>query len=265
MALGQSGGVVVLMYHRLGRGPLPGREAGEEIYAVAEEAFAAHMALLERSGCSVVPLERVAQPPAAGAPARAVALTFDDGNASDFHRALPVLRRHGYPATFFVTPAWVGSDGYMTWDEVRRLMAAGMAIGAHGLDHTLLSTIERRALRPHLEEARRAMETELGTAPSSLSLPGGAGGRRAIAAAHEAGFELVATSAPRLATPGDAREGVPRFAVRGGDSLAAFRALVERRPLALLRRGLRHRLLAILRRTVGEGAYARLRGAGDVR
>lgn len=256
---------MVLMYHRLGRGALPGREAGEEIYAVTEEAFAAHMAVLERSGCSVVPLGRVAQPPAPGAAARAVALTFDDGNASDFHRALPILLRHGYPATFFVTPAWVGSDGYMTWDEVRRLKAAGMAIGAHGLDHTLLSTIEGCALTAHLEEARRALERELGTPPAWLSLPGGAGGLRAITAAAAAGFELVATSAPRLAAPGDLAEGVPRFAVRAGDSLPAFRRLVERRPLALLRRGLRHRLLTTLRRTVGERPYAWLRGAGAAR
>lgn len=250
----------MLMYHRLGTGALPGRETGEEVYAITEETFAAQMAALAEAGCPVVPLDAVTRARAAAdLPVRAVAITFDDGNASDLRSALPILQRHHFPATFFITPAWVGTDGYMTWDEVRELRSAGMSVGAHGLDHTLLSNLDGPALRGHLEEARRAIERETGSAPAHLSLPGGAGGARAVAAAHEAGFELVANSVPRLATASGSPAHVPRFAVRRADGLQSFRRLVERDPLVLLRQALRHRALTALRGLLGEGLYARLR------
>jgi peptidoglycan/xylan/chitin deacetylase (PgdA/CDA1 family) len=248
------------MYHRLGPAPLPGREAGEDTYAVTEETFGRQMSLLAEARCPVVPFDSVARPrTAADLPARAVALTFDDGNASDYRCVLPILRQHGYLATFFITPSWMGADGYMTWDEVRELRSAGMTIGAHGLDHTLLSTLDGPALTAHLEAARHAIAAELGTAPVLLSLPGGAGGRRAVTAARGVGFELVATSVPRVAAAGPSPDGVPRFAVPRADTLPRFRALIERAPGTMLRHALRHRTLGILRVVVGEGAYARVR------
>src|SRR5687767_6559529 len=130
------GSAVVLMYHRIGSGALPGREAREDIYAVTRDDFRAHMELLVSRGCPVVPFDVVAEAARGGPlPARAVALTFDDGNATDDSEVAPVLVRHGYRAAFFVSPLRIGTDGYLTWSGVRALHAAGMTIGAHGLDH----------------------------------------------------------------------------------------------------------------------------------
>ncbi len=50
-------------------------------------------------------------------PASAVAITFDDGYADNFHCALPVLQRYGLPATFFVAPAFL-DGGVMFNDQV---------------------------------------------------------------------------------------------------------------------------------------------------
>lgn len=66
---------------------------------------------------NVLPLtEAVARMTAGQLPARAAAITFDDGYADNYTCALPVLKRHGLPATFYIATGFLG-DGIM-WNDV---------------------------------------------------------------------------------------------------------------------------------------------------
>jgi peptidoglycan/xylan/chitin deacetylase (PgdA/CDA1 family) len=250
------------MYHRLGSGRLPGREEGEEVYAVAPEGFEAHLEALEAARARVIDPGTLYSPPRAssdgGEPT--VCLTFDDGNRSDHRVALPALRRRGWRALFFIVPAWVGEPGYLSWPEVRELCREGMGVGAHGLDHSRLGQLEDSRIRHQLREARRLLAAELGAAPAALSLPGGSGGRRAVRLAREEGFVLVATSDPQLARPDVGLAPLPRFALRRGDSPETVRALAEQQPAVVGRWRARHLLLQGLRGLLGERHYARVRG-----
>jgi peptidoglycan/xylan/chitin deacetylase (PgdA/CDA1 family) len=247
----------VLMYHRVGEGRGPG-PAARDIYALPPARFEEHLGAL--AGVSVVSLEVAAAARRGGPlPQRSVVLTFDDGHDSDHHVVLPALRARGLTATFFIVPAWIGCPGYLSWDEVRELLGGGMSVGAHGYDHTLLGGLDESAVRFQFREARRLMEARLGFAPSLLSLPGGSGGPRVVTLAQEEGFSLVATSAPRPWSA--AGSAVPRFALRRGDSARTLRALVEQRPLPLLRRFLRHGAAQSVRSTLGEGLYRTVRQA----
>jgi len=49
-------------------------------------------------------------------PERAVAITFDDGYRDNYTHAFPLLRKHGLPATLFVTTASVG-NGLVLWHD----------------------------------------------------------------------------------------------------------------------------------------------------
>jgi peptidoglycan/xylan/chitin deacetylase (PgdA/CDA1 family) len=256
-------GAIVLMYHRLGSGRLAGREPGEEIYAVTPETFSAQLEVLATSRCSVLSFEAAASAWLEGRklPERTVTLTFDDGNASDHAEALPALARRGYQGAFFVSPALVGREGYVDWAQLRELADAGMTVGAHGLDHTLLSRLDDEGVRRQFRECRRLMQDRLGRSPDCMSLPGGAGGPRVVAIAREEGFRVIADSVPRRADPQRRAGTLPRFAVRRALDLDGFRSLVEHQPLTLLRSTVRHRALLGLRATVGEGLYQRVRKA----
>jgi peptidoglycan/xylan/chitin deacetylase (PgdA/CDA1 family) len=63
----------------------------------------------------------IAGPPAAGRepiPDRLVVLTFDDASKSHYAVARPLLLKHKFGATFFVTEGWdfaTNKTDYMTW------------------------------------------------------------------------------------------------------------------------------------------------------
>jgi peptidoglycan/xylan/chitin deacetylase (PgdA/CDA1 family) len=65
---------------------------------------------------NVLPLdEAIARLVAGTLPARAVSITFDDGYADTYQIAIPILKRHGLNATFFVSTGFV--DGGCLWND----------------------------------------------------------------------------------------------------------------------------------------------------
>src|SRR5438067_533342 len=71
-------------------------------------------------------------------PDRLVVLTFDDASKSHYTVARPLLLKHGFGATFFVTEGWdfaANKKDYMTWEEIARLHKDGFEVGNHTLDH----------------------------------------------------------------------------------------------------------------------------------
>jgi len=98
----------------------------------------------------VVPLGEAVQRLRGGTlPARAACVTFDDGYADNHDIALPILRRLGLPATFFIATGFL-DGGRMFNDTViellRRVPAGELDLGAEGLGrYRLESTADRLA------------------------------------------------------------------------------------------------------------------------
>ncbi len=71
-------------------------------------------------------------------PDKLVVLTFDDASRSHVTVAAPLLKKHGFGATFFVTEGFdfpTNKRDYMTWDEIAQLHRDGFEIGNHTRDH----------------------------------------------------------------------------------------------------------------------------------
>jgi hypothetical protein len=165
-----------------------------------------------------------------------------------------------------VNPARLGTPGFLGWGDVRALADAGMVVGSHGLDHSLLDDLTDTDLRRQLQESRELLENRLGRAVEWLSLPGGTGGARAIKLARELGYRLVFGSRPGRVDLRRLPDLVPRFAVRRGDGLSGFRSIVEQRPGRLFHAALVYRSKQLARKALGGARYARWRrlslGAG---
>ena len=69
-----------------------------------------------KSWFNVLPLDCAVRQLAAGnLPARAAAITFDDGYADNHKLAFPILRQHGLTATFFIATGFL--DGGRMWND----------------------------------------------------------------------------------------------------------------------------------------------------
>ena len=82
-------------------------------------------------------------------PPLAVAVTFDDGYADNCTVALPILKKHGVPATFFITTGYL--NGGRMWNDtiietVRRLPAGPLPVDSMALQLSADSDEERRAV-----------------------------------------------------------------------------------------------------------------------
>jgi peptidoglycan/xylan/chitin deacetylase (PgdA/CDA1 family) len=123
-----------------------------------------------------------------------VAISFDDGNASDLEYALPALAARGLHATFFIVADRLGRPGFVSSDDVHRLRAAGMTIGCHGMRHRPWRGLDGAALREELVDARSVLEELVEEPVTHASCPFGAYDRRVLSALRRCGYERVYTS-----------------------------------------------------------------------
>lgn len=103
--------VPILMYHSISDRP----NAETRPLAVRPSAFAEQLSYLKENGFTPLTVADLVaslhRNNGRSIPERPVVVTFDDGYA-DFHsEALPVLERHDFPATVFLTSGWVSDAG----------------------------------------------------------------------------------------------------------------------------------------------------------
>lgn len=186
---------LVLAYHGVG-------DVDDEIdparLVVAGDDLASQLGLLLRLRYRFATAEELLAP---NRPQRRTAvLTFDDGWSSWLTDVVPLLRRLGVRATFYVCPGLWGRQhpdvrggvGRLL-DEagVRALLSAGMELGSHTMTHPNLTRLDDGALGRELAESKAAVEALTARPCRTLAYPYGAHDDRVTLAAEAAGYELA--------------------------------------------------------------------------
>ncbi|MEW1772296.1 polysaccharide deacetylase family protein [Streptomyces sp. NPDC086777] len=230
--------VPILMYHSVATAPNDATRA----LSVAPEAFAEQMALVGDLGLTPVGTADLA----AGwrsrgpLPDRPVLITFDDGYEGVHRHALPVLAKHGFVSTLFVSTGWIrgaydtggGLDAMLDWDQVRELAGAGCEIGGHSHTHPQLDQLDDDRLRTELVSCREIVTDELGAVPASFAYPYGYSSHRVRQAVRAAGYAQALAVGNGLARRRQGPFALQRVTVRRSTDAAEFVRLLEGRSIA---------------------------------
>jgi peptidoglycan/xylan/chitin deacetylase (PgdA/CDA1 family) len=248
---------VCLMYHDVAT-ECPPTSGGRARFSVSATSFARHLALIGDAGlrgCSIAE--------ASANPGHRIAISFDDGDLGQHARAFPALAASGMTATFFITTGWVGRPGFVSWDGLREMRDAGMAIESHTHTHPFLSELSESALRDELQHSRDLLLQHLGQQPTMISLPGGDFPREELRKTFaEEGYSVIATSrwgVNRNLHCGNSPFMVQRCTVRGELPDERFLAIAHADRWLRVRKRTRESTLALVRRILGPSRYAERR------
>jgi peptidoglycan/xylan/chitin deacetylase (PgdA/CDA1 family) len=123
-----------------------------------------------------------------------VVLTFDDG-FRDFHTAaFPVLQKHGFTTTMFLSTAFIGETHRsfsprvqskpktqnskfkidlecLTWNEIREMQKAGIEFGSHTVSHPKLYELDFAEIESELRNSKLEIEERLGVSCPTFAYP----------------------------------------------------------------------------------------------
>lgn len=214
---------------------------------------------LEYVRASGLPVMSVAEWRSQSKPSRALVMTFDDGEVSNYTLAFPILQDFGFKATFFVTAGFIGKTGTMNWSQIRALQTAGMEIGSHTLTHRPPSVLNENELRYELSESRRVLEDGLGAPVNSISSPTGFFNPLMRDTAKEVGYRALCFGRIGLASDRGDPFSLNRIAIKRMIDEKQFKNLLmfNKRTIAVMR--MRQSVRDMARHTLGLGGYLRAR------
>jgi peptidoglycan/xylan/chitin deacetylase (PgdA/CDA1 family) len=216
----------ILMYHYIRSVDQGSDSLGYEL-SVTPDDFNSQMAWLHEQGYIGMRMDGITRclRGEAPCPSKAIALTFDDGYVDAYTDALPVLKRYGLLATFYIVSNFVGQPGYMTWEQVAALRDAGMEIGAHTVSHPDLTLLDWETAGFEIAQSKAELDHRLGINVTSFCYPTGLYNGGIEEQVRAAGYLNATTT--RWDNDTSDIMALPRRRLSGGTALDAFAWIVQ--------------------------------------
>lgn len=108
-------------------------------------------------------------------PDKLVVLTFDDATASQYTNVAPLLKQHGFGATFFICefpPNSSDSLKYMNWRQIKQLSLEGFEMANHTHTHAKLSKLDSIQMNAEVEYIENKFDSAGIPSPKTFAYPG---------------------------------------------------------------------------------------------
>jgi peptidoglycan/xylan/chitin deacetylase (PgdA/CDA1 family) len=205
--------VIVLLYHQF-------KPAGVSIpakfqWTMNQDVFESEMKYIHDNGYHVVSLadvirfikHQITLPPGS------VCITIDDGYKSAIVYAAPILKKYGYPWTYFIYPDFITvneGSGAASWKDLLELQSEGIDIESHSMTHPQLTRHHQLVkgvwhnfspdeyaawLNNETAGSKALLEQKLGKPITCFAYPYGDYNKQVEAAVIAAGYEAILTVA----------------------------------------------------------------------
>ncbi len=194
--------IPVLLYHNIGNYPENMMEDG-----MLPETFEKQMKFLADNGHQIVTLQEALDHMnrKTKLSSNAMAITIDGGYQDAFTNVFPILKKYGFPATFFIPPESIGrqrtikgdSIECLTWDQVREIRNCGMEIGFlayHG--QSIKLHYDEDAIKNSIAPAMKLLGREINPQVKYCAFKEGVPGKSLWHFLKQQGFGAVFTQCP---------------------------------------------------------------------
>ncbi|MCZ6798865.1 MAG: polysaccharide deacetylase family protein [Nitrospirae bacterium] len=251
----------ILVYHQIVPDdfsvvPFP---PGDRPYYSRFQEFHLHVEYLASQDFSSLTMDEVVNGISGGRDAKRVAITFDDGQLSDYIVAFPELAKRNMRGTFYVITDDIEKEGRLTWSQIREMQDHGMEIGSHSCSHQNLLDLNDQELKKEIYDSKEILENRLGRPIHSFSVPFGFVDTRVIRMALEVGYRTISTSKVELVGAKRVPPIFGRIGIRRGDGVEQFRKVVEMDRLTIGKLVMEDRLKAFFKRCLGRPLWHKLR------
>ena len=230
--------IPVLAYHHVKKNP-------DTSFAVSPQMLERHLSYLRDNGFQAVSLDELYAflKNHGKLPPKPIMLTFDDGWENVLRNAVPLLKKYGFKASFFIYPSVIcaGDTHFMSLDELRNLEKEGFDVQSHTWSHLYFEKeCESKPkadylnlIRKELNKSRNWLEKKLNKKIEYLAYPYGYYDNDLERCAATAGYKLMLTTSPgvndKYAPPGKIR----RQTVCREDTFRDFVDMVEAKALKI--------------------------------
>jgi peptidoglycan/xylan/chitin deacetylase (PgdA/CDA1 family) len=178
-----------------------------------------------------IPLSAAEATPPPRVPDGLVVLTFDDSVASHATYVAPLLKKHGFGATFYITEGFEflqDKEHYLTWAQIRGMHEAGFEIGNHTRAHKGVNSQKPAEIAADLEHIEQRCAEHGIPKPTTFSYPGYATSPAATVVLREHGYRFARAGGARVFDPAkDDPLTLPQaFDGKPDSTLAQFKAAI---------------------------------------
>lgn len=170
------------------------------INTIPPERFRTHLQFLKNQGYVPINFLNLAHQKL---PRNPIIITFDDGYASVFENAFPILQEFGFTAVVFVVTGYIGK--WNEWDvnlggirsrhlnasQIKKLSESGIEIGTHGTSHYAFTYMTQQKLENELYESKKTIEKIIKRRVVSLAYPFGIQNQKIQQNVEEAGYTFA--------------------------------------------------------------------------
>jgi len=179
--------------------------------------------------CATVVSSFIVSKSAQKLPDKLVVLTFDDAIATQYSVVMPLLKKYGFGATFFICefpPDFADKSKYMSWEQITSLSNAGFEIANHTKSHTQVSNYGdnmAEKFAADLDSIEKRCAQYRIPKPLNFAYPSYTTNPVASRVLREKGYRFARTGGERTWKPAsDDPMLVPSFNAHGNDSAKVF-------------------------------------------